>query len=1077
MVAARRLYADRRELQGPSNDALHGLLHDHVLAEDVAQGRETVAFAHNLLHDYAVARTVFRIEDDQLIDRMKVDTGLLLSARPSLELHFRWLWEAEESRAMFWSAALKTGGALGLRPIGKTIAPAVAVDLARTERDLEPLFDALTDADPSRAAAVEDVLRQIVSAAMTVPASEIAARGLVWPRAALRTAEALRLATAHSVKILVHYQLEADPVPPCDELGEASRRLLRFAWDQQDHDSVLVRASILAVLQTFTTDPVASEAILREAIEPEHLASYGYDELPMLLRDCAQLVQVAPGFLADCYEAVFGHEETSDAPTQMYASRIMPLTSNRRQDYDHARWELGEAFKDFLENAPAEATRALIPVVTGRVRHYGDAIKPEPFAFRWRSHLYRVYADTSSIWDSGPSHDTAQKVLAEFDEYLESCARRDAASLNEILDALAAQPIPAAVLAHVFRAAARAPDAVPQQLAELLAKPAVLSQIDLQFPAGQYLQAVFPLLPTEGRRRIEAALYQLPGHWPDERSEIGERVRGRFVGVLDAEAIVTSAVQRLHADLTAAGPPELRPPFRFDTGWTSRTPSLEEDLAERGADTDREANRRPLDSIERLKAFADAHLNATPTCDEIRSIAPVLRQTVRRLADGTYGGAEPPVLDEVRTQVAQVGERLSRAPGVLTAAQGRLVSEILLAASRGQSASTSNRAAEVTSWSPSPRNSAGEGLPQLARERKLATPEVLSAITRLSQDPAPEVRFHIARRLNALLSTTPELAWELAERLASEERSPSVLECMGHCLAALSQNDTDRGLALAERVLRRERRRKEPRDGVVGTYASFLIMHYVWRGTEPGARTARRLALEGSKRPDSVRQLLHTLRDALYHGPASGDDAAHAEIRMRSIDLLGVLLDAATSGIQSLRDRHDGSFGGAWSEADAQELRGWLQVAGGIVDQLYFASGVFHVGQSSSDERHADEAQRERLYREAHGLLVDLTTLGEPHAMHRLIQMLEGCIDFDAAEVFLLIAQAVQSSAAWGYQFESMGEELIVGIVKRYVTDHRELFRDRPELEYALADILDLFVEAGWPGARRLVYGLPEIFR
>jgi hypothetical protein len=58
-----------------------------------------------------------------------------------------------------------------------------------------------------------------------------------------------------------------------------------------------------------------------------------------------------------------------------------------------------------------------------------------------------------------------------------------------------------------------------------------------------------------------------------------------------------------------------------------------------------------------------------------------------------------------------------------------------------------------------------------------------------------------------------------------------------------------------------------------------------------------------------------------------------------------------------------------------------------------------------------------------------------------------------------------------------MGEELIVRIVKRYVTDHRELFRDGSGLETALADILDLFVEAGWPGARRLVYGLPEIFR
>jgi hypothetical protein len=1076
MVAARRLYADRRELQGPSNDALRSLLHDHVLVEDTAQGRETVAFAHNQLHDYAVARTVVRVEDDQLVGRLKADTGLLLSARPSLELHFRWLWEAEETRAMFWSAALKIGGEPGLRPIGKTIAPAVAVDSVRVERDLKALLDALNDGDPSRVAAAEEVLRQLSAAVMTVPASEIIGRGPVWPRATLRAAETARPATAHTVKILIHRQLESTS-EPCQELGEASRRLLRFAWDQPNHDSVLVRASMLAVLQTFATDMAASEAILREAIEQEHLASYGYDELPTLLTNPTRLVHTAPGFLADCYEAVFGHEETSDAKTQVTASRIMALTSNRRQDYDHARWQLGEAFKDFLENAPTEATRALVPMVAARVGRYSVAITSEPFGFRWRSRLYKVYGDSSSIWDSGHVYETAEKALADFDEHLEACARSDAANLAPILDALATQPIPAAVLAHVFRAASRAPNAFPEQLAELLTKPAVLSQIDLQFAAGQYLQAVFPLLPAKTRQRIEAALRELPRRWPDDRREIGERARDRLVGTLDTKAIITPSMQRSRTKLAKEGPPELQPPFRFDIHTEYQMPAREEDIAAQSADATRDATRMPLQAIESLKAFADTHLNEIPTRDAIRSIAPLLRQTVRRLADGTYGEADPVALDEARLQVSQVGERLSRAPAILTAAQGRLVSEVLATASNGPSASALNRWGEVTSWSPSPRNSAAEGLPQLTREQRFTTPEVLSAITRLAGDHTPEARFQIAWRLGALVSTAPELAWELAERLASKERSGSVLERLAHCLNALVQNDSDRGLALAESVLQRERRRKEPRDAVVGAYASFLITHHVWRGTEPGERAAKQLAIEGAKRLESVRALLHALRDALYHGPAPGDDTAHAEIRRRSLEVLGVLLDAATSGIESLRDRHGGSFGGDWSDDDAQELRGWLRLAAGIVDQLYFASGVFQAGQSSSDERHADEAQRERLYREAHELLEALTRLGEPHATHHLIAMLEGCIRFDPIGVFQLVGQAVRSSSAWGYQFEPMGEELIIRIVKRYVTDHREIFRDSHELEATLADLLDVFVEAGWPGAQRLVYGLAEIFR
>ena len=46
-----------------------------------------------------------------------------------------------------------------------------------------------------------------------------------------------------------------------------------------------------------------------------------------------------------------------------------------------------------------------------------------------------------------------------------------------------------------------------------------------------------------------------------------------------------------------------------------------------------------------------------------------------------------------------------------------------------------------------------------------------------------------------------------------------------------------------------------------------------------------------------------------------------------------------------------------------------------------------------------------------------------------------------------------------------------------YIAEHRiELQKDRQSRE-ELIDILETFVEAGWPSARRLSYRLEEIFR
>jgi len=54
---------------------------------------------------------------------------------------------------------------------------------------------------------------------------------------------------------------------------------------------------------------------------------------------------------------------------------------------------------------------------------------------------------------------------------------------------------------------------------------------------------------------------------------------------------------------------------------------------------------------------------------------------------------------------------------------------------------------------------------------------------------------------------------------------------------------------------------------------------------------------------------------------------------------------------------------------------------------------------------------------------------------------------------------------------------LVVGLVRRYLAEYRHLFREDPECRAALIELLDTFIQAGWPEAQRLTYNLDEIFR
>ncbi len=93
------------------------------------------------------------------------------------------------------------------------------------------------------------------------------------------------------------------------------------------------------------------------------------------------------------------------------------------------------------------------------------------------------------------------------------------------------------------------------------------------------------------------------------------------------------------------------------------------------------------------------------------------------------------------------------------------------------------------------------------------------------------------------------------------------------------------------------------------------------------------------------------------------------------------------------------------------------------------------------------------------------------------MEVYETLVTFDARGVFLAVHRLVMASVGGGYQHELMGADQIVKFVGRYLADHRHIFREDEQSRAALRELLDVFVKAGWPSARRLTHRLEEVFR
>lgn len=140
--------------------------------------------------------------------------------------------------------------------------------------------------------------------------------------------------------------------------------------------------------------------------------------------------------------------------------------------------------------------------------------------------------------------------------------------------------------------------------------------------------------------------------------------------------------------------------------------------------------------------------------------------------------------------------------------------------------------------------------------------------------------------------------------------------------------------------------------------------------------------------------------------------------------------------------------------------------------RIYFASG----GSNDADGSHTELGRRWRLYRELVPVLDRLAECSVVHTAYYLIQSLENFIPTDPAGVFRLIVKSVMASSRFGYTFESMGADVIVRIVEKYLADYRDVFSDDTRLDELMA-CLNLFVSAGWPAAQSVTFRLAEIWR
>jgi signal recognition particle GTPase len=1050
MVAQRALRIRRTAAvadDSASGAFLTDLLRNHVLAEWTTQSgkaqRDLLTFPHHLLFDYAVARLSIPPEHEDLIARLTTEPDLLLAIRPSIELHYQRLWYTDQ--ASFWTLAFRILGS-SIPEVGKLLAPSTAAVHAATSDQTQPLLECLQD--PARHSMGIAALQHILATLLTHGTATNTVINGPWIAFLDRATATLTPQLTNTVRpYAIFLSQHVEQLTPADRnhLGIIARRLLAHALN--NNDTLLTINSIDVVTKTITTNPAASVTLLRGCITESHLKTYGFRTLPALATNVPLLATADPAFVHDVYIAAFRYHEESKDTAMIGDSKILPLSSTKKQDYDHGLWQLGEYYWAVLNAGPREAIDALLTVVDEYVRNERTPAKASVPVELDDQHT-SLLQDYSSIWDEGLSsqHDNPIKMLNAFQTFLERTT--DNAMIQEYLHQVAAAHPPAVIWRRLLIAGANQPATIGYALRSLGWDHNILIEIDTTRPVRRLLQTIYATLTDEERERIENAIINIPTK-ETQNPNAAAHYRDRLIGCLDPSQLVTAAARDQYA-LVAQ---QVGPPSNFDDDLIAQWGTLQP------APTTEDPTLAAL--LSPVAAFAAQHLNTKPTSEAIATILSSIKQLDEAITKPP-SALTPAFAAEACTEIARCTVAIARTDDLLPEQAALLLPIILRVTTENPSAPDEelDQTRPVTGWSTTPGITAAEAITILARHPACCTSQTRNAIQHLSVDPVPVVRFQVATRIRCLYKTAPDLLWELLDYYAKHEQNPTVIAATLDALAHLPLADATKTVGLTETIMHRTPdgpNWNDVRDACINIFCGLAL----WVNDARSTAILDQVIEDPVNRAQSLQRIVLDLAGYLGSKEKRITEAAFTLLHRALTNIIEAMhaIDAANKGMVP------------WPIAAQEQYGGLFRCADTVAQQLFFTSGAF---KDSNNDRTL--LPPDVFYRHAKPLFVLLAGIGYPHTAHYVLGTLNYFIGVDPNDVLLLVGAVVRAGSEYNYQFEHLAEGLMVEIVERYLAEYRPILRDHA-CYTALMDILDIFVRVGWPRAHQLTYQLGDIYR
>ncbi|WP_270089763.1 hypothetical protein [Sphingobacterium sp. SYP-B4668] len=1080
MVESRVISVDKLDYLGDLS-AEKVLIADQLLGENVLteQGSYSprIAYAHNILFDFAVSKLVLKDTAAELLEFIAADQARPFFLRPSFIYFFAHLWYVNQAKfwAIYDELSRSTDDVISL--FNKLIPSTV---IAKEFEDINQL-GFLHGTDPIKASQASNVLQALRFVKET-------------PNKAAQASLLLRLSSDLQLPFVWDFTfilegLIKDPTVQADATifsmcGNAARNLMDFLLANRSNPSVDQLASyrgISLIAKTYSTDIEASRARLQLILDMMHQPGFNIAYFSTLTDEIKEFYKIDPQFCASIYEKVSIHEENSFDAAPMHSGVLMSFTSSRHDQFGTCHYRLQELFPRFIRFSPELAIPLGLSISNNFIAKknsdgfvFPDTIKiPYDFSVDGINAHYQV--DMSHFWDqfmvrTEPLQHT-QLIINYFEALI---GANEIELLKTCLKSYFAHAKSAYNWKMLLDFGASHPEVLHNLLFDVLLQPAVLYWNDSIIAAGAFIESSISFYTDEQLHQLENTILSLPGYVGHAEQEKANVVVLRLLSRIPKERLTDA---KSVAIMSASEPVTNEPLVTYSS--TSEVLTTEMFLTEHGVDIKKPENEELLSENRKMEWLGHNFSNNLADPETYAEPLKAANLSFAIIKDNT----ELPqrLKQTILTSIAAVcgivlrSNLILKHEAQLTPEQYASFKEMLLYCLNYYTESDTfaeQNSSPGSGYSSTPRSEAAFALPKLFAITKDA--ELLPLIKQYSTDKNAVTRFGILQSINHLYPTQKELFWEIVnERLANETDWFTKSAVIGRLdNSRIFTTEPDRFLAAYQLAKQEIFEMQEGRNSYLD---SFLVMALAFLRFTGDTRIKDILqeCLENnlSIGTDLVFQAFEIIEPENVCRNYS--DAVDVEKSGRVLDMVMLLLDMCERILISVKAEDEVT----------EEVQQSFKIIDTVIQRIYFSMQVSKRILRRNTIKITQEHQ-EIFYFFSKPLLEKILGISrqlggghmQGHSAHYFIEIMGEALRFDPRFSLATTSEITAMAAGTNYTFDHSAIREVVKYTEKLLADHKSMLIE-PEAFSQIMNLLNIYVRSGWPEALELLWKLDEIFR